>query len=163
MPSPLRQSLIEAFDGMGAHVSPLGALEKLSAMQARKRPHPKLQTAWEQLAHIVYWQNWLLKAARGMDPKIPPSYEAGWPNMPPAREATKVWARLVRRFAKGLKEAEGVALTMNLNSIIKPKSKRSYGSVLITLADHNSYHLGQFVQMRKMMGLWPPPSGGCTW
>ncbi len=163
MPSPLRQSLSEAFDGMGAHVSPMGAIEKLTAAQARKRAHPKLPTIWEELAHIVYWQDWLLTATRGSDPKFTSNYEAGWPPMPPVRESTKKWAGLVRRFARGLKEAEGVALTMNLTTRLKTKYKRSYGSVLVTLADHNSYHLGQIVQMRKMMGLWPPPSGGCTW
>jgi hypothetical protein len=25
----------------------------------------------------------------------------------------------------------------------------------LLLADHNSYHLGQFVQLRKLLGSWP--------
>jgi uncharacterized damage-inducible protein DinB len=163
MPAPLRESLIEAFSGMGAHVSPLGAIEGLTATQARKRVHHRLPTIWEQLAHIVYWQEWLLKAVRGNDPKSPKSYKGGWPPMPPVRDSVKKWASLVNHFAGDLKEAEGLARTMNLTSRIKSKSRRSYGSVLVTLADHNAYHLGQIVQLRKMMGWWPPESGGCTW
>ncbi len=163
MPSPIRQSLIEAFTGMGAHVSPLGAVEGLTATQARKRVHPKLPTIWEELAHVVYWQEWLLTATRGSDPKFTASYKEGWPPMPPAKDSAKTWANLVRHFAEDLREAAGLAQTMNLSTRLKTKYKRSYGSVLITIADHNAYHIGQIVQMRKMMGLWPPPSGGCTW
>jgi hypothetical protein len=34
---------------------------------------------------------------------------------------------------------------------------------LQTMASHISYHLGEVVLMRRMLGLWPPPSGGYTW
>lgn len=163
MAAPIRESLIEAFTGMGAHISPMGAFEGLTATQARKRVHPKLPTIWAELAHIVFWQEWLLEAARGNDPEFTPSYKEGWPKMPPVRAGAKKWDNLVRKFGEDLREAAGIANTMNLNSRIPSRIKRSYGSVLVTLADHNAYHIGQIVQMRKMMGWWPPPSGGCTW
>jgi len=31
------------------------------------------------------------------------------------------------------------------------------------LANHNSYHLGQIVSLRRLIGAWLPPSGGATW
>lgn len=34
---------------------------------------------------------------------------------------------------------------------------------LPTLADHNTYHFGQIVSLRRQLGAWPPPSGGQTW
>lgn len=163
MASPIRQSLIEAFTGMGAHVSPMGALEGLTATQARKRVHPKLPTIWEVLLHVVDAQEWLLEAARGNDPDPPSSYKETWPAMPPVRAGAKKWDNLVRKFGEDLREAAGIAKTMSLGTRIPSRIKRSYGSVLVTLADHNAYHIGQIVQMRKMMGCWPPPSGGCTW
>jgi uncharacterized damage-inducible protein DinB len=163
MSDPMRQALAGAIGGKGAHVSPMGSLENLTPAQARKRAHPELATVWEQLAHIVFWQDWMLKALRGAEPKAPSSATAGWPKMPPAGEAAKAWASLVKRFTKGLKEAEQIAQTEDLDTLTTPDSERSFGSLLVTLADHNSYHVGQIVQLRKMMGLWPPPSGGCTW
>jgi hypothetical protein len=35
--------------------------------------------------------------------------------------------------------------------------------MLQTIGAHNSYHLGQVVQLRQMLGAWPPASGGLTW
>ncbi len=31
------------------------------------------------------------------------------------------------------------------------------------LMGHNSCHLGQIVLLRRLLGSWPPPSGGDTW
>jgi uncharacterized damage-inducible protein DinB len=31
------------------------------------------------------------------------------------------------------------------------------------IAAHNSYHLGQIVLIRRMLGAWPPPGGGDSW
>ena len=35
--------------------------------------------------------------------------------------------------------------------------------MLHTIASHNSYHLGQIVLVRQLLGAWPPPGGGLTW
>jgi uncharacterized damage-inducible protein DinB len=35
--------------------------------------------------------------------------------------------------------------------------------LLTNLAVHNAYHLGRIVQLRQMLGNWPPPGGGDTW
>jgi uncharacterized damage-inducible protein DinB len=32
-----------------------------------------------------------------------------------------------------------------------------------TMGAHNSYHAGQAVLLRQLLGQWPPPSGGLTW
>ena len=34
---------------------------------------------------------------------------------------------------------------------------------LESFAAHNAYHFGRIVQLRQMLGSWPPPSGGLTW
>jgi uncharacterized damage-inducible protein DinB len=35
--------------------------------------------------------------------------------------------------------------------------------MILTIASHNSYHAGQVVFLRRMLGTWPPPSGGFSW
>jgi uncharacterized damage-inducible protein DinB len=163
MSDAMKQSLVDSYVGEGAHVSPMNALDSLSAAKARTRVHPELHTIWEELAHIVYWQDWMLKALRGTDPKIPARAAEGWPKMPPARGAAKAWAELVAHFEKGLRKAARLARTKHLCDPPRSDAKRTYGSTLVTLADHNAYHIGQIVTLRQMLGVWPPPSGGCTW
>jgi hypothetical protein len=36
-------------------------------------------------------------------------------------------------------------------------------TVIQAMASHISYHLGEVVMLRRMAGLWPPPSGGYSW
>lgn len=159
----MRQSLIDAFVGEGAHVSPMNALDGLAAAKARQRVHPELHTIWEILAHIVDAQDWLLAALGRRELAHRSSAAETWPTMPLARGASKAWAELVEHFVKGLKKATRLARTKHLCDPPRPDSNRTYGSTLVTLADHNAYHLGQIVTLRQMLGVWPPPSGGCTW
>lgn len=39
----------------------------------------------------------------------------------------------------------------------------SYRDVRAHVAQHNAHHLGQVVVLRQLLGVWPPPSGSCTW
>jgi uncharacterized damage-inducible protein DinB len=34
---------------------------------------------------------------------------------------------------------------------------------MLSAAHHNSHHMGQIITMRRLIGLWPPPSGTITW
>lgn len=34
---------------------------------------------------------------------------------------------------------------------------------LLIVSNHDSYHLGQVVWMRRLLGAWPPPAGVDTW
>ncbi|MEW5702357.1 MAG: DinB family protein [Candidatus Zixiibacteriota bacterium] len=163
MPDRIRIALVKSLRGEHAHVKPLIALEALTAAQARQRPRRGLATIWEQLAHMVFWQDIMLARLRGEAPPYPKSAADGWPPMPPARDAVAEWADLVAHFANGLKTAQRFAKTTDLARIIRTKTKRTTVEQLIALAQHNSYHVGQIVTVRRMLGLWPPPSGGDTW
>jgi hypothetical protein len=35
--------------------------------------------------------------------------------------------------------------------------------LLSSVAVHNAYHFGRIVQLRQMLGIWPPPAGGDLW
>lgn len=39
----------------------------------------------------------------------------------------------------------------------------SVEAILFQTVAHNSYHLGQVVQVRHGLALWPPPKGSDTW
>jgi uncharacterized damage-inducible protein DinB len=39
----------------------------------------------------------------------------------------------------------------------------SLEAVLWQLVAHNSYHIGQIAMIRRILGAWPPKSGGDTW
>ena len=162
MADALRNAMLVALSGENAHVVHRVALEAVTAAQARRRPRRGVATIWEQLAHMVFWQEVMLSRMRGEVPPPVPHDVDGWPKMPPVRGQDAAWDDLVGRFAAGLKEAEKFSKKANLTAKM-PKLKRTYADQILSLATHNSYHTGQIITVRRMLGLWPPPSGGDTW
>jgi hypothetical protein len=82
--------------------------------------------------------------------KFPDDY---WPatEAPPSEEA---WAASVQQFQKDLKEMqELVADTKHdLLAKIPHGTNQTLLREALLVADHNAYHLGQLVFLRKMMG-----------
>ena len=162
MENTLREAMLVALSGENAHVIHVVALEAVTAAQARKRPRRGVATIWEQLAHMVFWQDIMLMRMRGEGTPPVPHDVDGWPKMPPAKGQDVAWDKLVRRFAAGLNEANRFAKKADLSAKM-PKVRRTYADQILSLATHNSYHTGQIITVRRMLGSWPPPSGGDTW
>ncbi|MCL5045332.1 MAG: DinB family protein [Actinobacteria bacterium] len=150
--------------GKGAHVGPHCALDELDwGLAGREVPHAP-STIWQTLQHLIYWQELILAALRGRDVTWPEHAAEGWsfPSGPPSEEA---WATGVRQFLVGLKAAQDVSIDpgVNLEEALPSWEKGNGYTALQVLASHNSYHLGQIVLLRRILGAWPPPSGGDTW
>jgi uncharacterized damage-inducible protein DinB len=159
----LRDKIIASVGGGGAHVAPMVALEELTAAQARRRPSKRLATVWDELAHMVFWQELTLEIVHGGKPQAPEHAASGWPAIPTGRGATKAWGALKGRFLAGVAELEEAARTRDLEARVGGDAKSTLGELLIMIANHNSYHLGQIVSLRRLIDAWPPPSGGATW
>ena len=89
MEQAFRDKLIASVGGGGAHVAPAVALEELTAAQARRRPSKKLATVWDELAHMVFWQELTLEIVRGGQPQTPEHAADGWPAIPTGRGPQK--------------------------------------------------------------------------
>jgi len=163
MDQVLRDKIIASVGGGGAHVAPAVALEELTAAQAKRRPSKKLATVWDELAHMVFWQELTLEIVHGGQPQAPEHAAGGWPAIPTGRGATKGWGALKGRFLAGVAELEEAARTRDLEARVGGDAKSTLGELLIMIANHNSYHLGQIVSLRRLIDAWPPPSGGATW
>ena len=163
MEKALRERIIASVSGSGAHVRPAVALEYLTMAQARRRPSKRLATIWEELAHVVFWQDFVLETVRGGQPKAPAHAAGGWPAVPKGPRSEAAWEALVARFLKGLEEIEKLARKVDIEAPIGRGKKSALGGQLLMLGSHTSYHLGQIVCLRKLIGAWLPPSGGATW
>ena len=163
MAQPLKDKIISNLVEPDTHVSPATALEGLTVAQARRRPSAGLGTIWEQLAHVVFWQEFVLATVRGRNPRMPASSDGGWPPMPSGRGSDGAWEDLRARFADSLAQLLAIARRSSFAKPVGRRGKSTLGEELLTLADHNSYHFGQIVSLRKQIGAWPPPSGGHTW
>jgi hypothetical protein len=152
----LRQQVIYLLKGGGAHVHFEDALDgfppSLRGTFAKGLPH----TAWQLLEHarIAQWD--ILEFSRNakhVSPDFPGGY---WPKTPaPPNDAE--WDKSVKTFLRDL--ATMVRLVKNPRSdlfrTIPHGDRQTILREALLLADHNSYHLGQLVYLRRALGAWP--------
>ena len=150
----LREQLLALISSGEAHADFDAAIGdwpvQLAGVKVANFPH----TAWMLLEHMRIGQWDILEFSRNpkhVSPKWPEGY---WPTSEaPANE--KEWTTSVAEFKKDRRTME--QLVANLNSDLYAKFPWGDGQTLLReallLADHNSYHLGQLVMLRKCMGI----------
>jgi uncharacterized damage-inducible protein DinB len=155
----LEKAVRDAITGKGAHVEAKPALERLDWKSAGSKPEGAPHSIFQLVNHLVYWQEWVLKWLSGKKPTVPKHASGSWPGrVRPA--SAKDWQQTVKRFLSGLDKLEG---HLNGADLCVKKGEMSRLEMIQPLVLHNSYHLGQVVLLRQMLGKWPPPSGGLTW
>ena len=152
------EGLVRLLDGTGAHASTGGSLEDLDEEQAAARPAGSPHSCHDILLHMVFWQDLFLARLEERPAPLPARAEDGWP--PAGRNR---WTDTLGRFSRGLEAAKEHAREDDLASTLPDWRGIRRGEGLSILAQHNSYHLGQIVLLRRMLGAWPPPAGGDTW
>ena len=152
----LREHVVYLVKGGGAHVHFMDALEGFPARKrgtyAKGLPH----TGWQLLEHARLAQWDILEFCRNpkhVSPEFPEGY---WPKTPgPPNEAA--WGKSVQQFQNDLSDM--VRLIRNprtdLYKHIPHGQRQTILREALLLADHNSYHLGQLVYLRRALGTWP--------
>ncbi len=153
--SILERMVQEGLVGKGAHVETRDVFTGLDWKAAGARLNGS-HTLYQLLNHMIYWQQWVLKWLDGKRPRTPTHAAGGWPGAP-APGSRAQWVRAVRRFRKGLAELDRRSRDADLLEAGRGKSR---AEMLQTIGAHNSYHAGQAVLLRQILGKWPPPSGG---
>jgi DinB superfamily len=149
----LRQQLRELLTAAHAHVDFAAAVADLPPRLRGAKPEGADHTAWQILEHLRIALSDILEFSR--DPKhVSPKWPQGyWPetDAPPDEAA---WDRSVEAFRKDL---EAMAALVDEGDLYAPfpwgKGQTLLREVLLA-ADHNAYHLGQLVLVRKLLGAW---------
>ena len=155
----LDRVLRRALSGEGAHAALGDLFDGLDWRAAGARPDNSPHSVFQLLNHMTYWQDWAVKWLEGGKPPTPRRAAGSWPGEP-APAAKQEWEQAVRHFGSGL-EALG-RQSCRLDRFARHGSKTRL-EMLHTIASHNSYHAGQVALLRRMLGAWPPPSGGLSW
>jgi|SRR5215471_3499753 len=154
--SPLQQQLLNLLGFEGAHVGFDKAVQGLSAELRGKKVKGFPHTAWQLVEHMRIAQWDILEFSRDanhVSPKWPDGY---WPeSSEPASEAT--WKKSIAAFRHDLDEMKKLVAAADEQRLYV-RIPHGDGQTLLReallVADHNSYHLGQLVMVRKMLGVW---------
>ena len=155
-------ALRDALHGTGQFVDSRRALDGVDWRLAAEQPPGAEHSVRRIAAHLVFWQDLYLERLAGAERPSPPHDAAGWPGGDAPRDERE-WKALVARFADGLVRAIAAIDAAPLGLTLPRWGGRTRFAGLNGLAIHNAYHLGQVVQLRRILGAWPPPGGGDSW
>ena len=151
----LRQQLIELLKGGHAHATIQDALHDFPAELRGKRANGAPYTAWELLEHMRIAQWDILEFSRDPAHKSPKFPEGYWPQQPEPPDE-KSWDRSVNAFHQDLHSL--CALVADDATTLLARIPHGEGQTVLReallAADHTSYHLGQLVLLRRLLGAW---------
>jgi len=151
----LRSHVLELLKGGHAHADLDSALADFPAKLRGQKPKGSEHTAWQLLEHIriALWD--ILEFSRNakhVSPKWPEGY---WPKTeaPPSAAAWNTSIRKVRADQKAMEKL----VTSARSDLLAPIPHGTGQTLLreaLLLADHNAYHIGQLVLLRRLLGAW---------
>jgi len=148
----LRKHLADLLRMKGAHADLDQVLSGFPPALRGVKPEGAPHSAWQLLEHMRIAQEDILDFSRNpkyKDKTFPDDY---WPaEEAPASEAA--WEKSIKRFEKDLEEMQELIADTKHDLLVK--LPHGTGQTLLReamlIADHNSYHLGQLMFLRKLL------------
>jgi hypothetical protein len=152
----LREHVLSLLDGGGAHVQFDQVVRGIPAKLCGQRPPGFPHSPWGLLEHMRIAQWDILEFSRNSRHVSPNWPEGYWPQSaaPPSRGA---WAASLAKFRRDLKAVRDLVNHpgTDLFSKIPWGDGQTILREALLIADHNAYHLGQLVDVRRLLGAWP--------
>jgi uncharacterized damage-inducible protein DinB len=152
-----RAIVASSLDWEQAHAKLENAVKGLAPAVRGQRPSGYPHSVWELLEHIRITQRDLLDFCQNPDYeeklKWPDDY---WPATP-APPASDAWDKSIadcRRDREALARFTTESKT-DLTTKIPHGTGQTYLRTILVAVDHASYHVGQIVSVRRLLGAWP--------
>jgi hypothetical protein len=151
----LREHVLYLLNGGGAHARFDDVVKNIPEELCGAKPNGFPHSAWMLLEHLRLAQWDILEFSRNAKHTSPKWPEGYWPQSeaPPSAAA---WNKSVQQFRKDLKAMQD--LVANPKSDLYARIPWGDGQTILReallLADHNAYHLGQLVDVRRLLGAW---------
>lgn len=152
----LRTHVLRVLDCEDAHVGFEAVIEgippELRGTQAEGLPY----SPWQLLEHMRIAQHDILEFCRNaayVEMKWPDDY---WPTSP-APPSTAAWEQSVAAFRRDREAFKQLVADPNVDLFAKIPhgTGQTHLREALLVADHNAYHLGQLVAVRRLLGIWP--------
>jgi uncharacterized damage-inducible protein DinB len=146
----LREHLLELLEGKSAHIDVEGALDDFPLERINDKIGASPHTAWQLLEHIRIAQWDILDFCNN------PNYTAmEWPDeyWPKTEGTAQAWKRSVAQILHDLTAMRD--LVADKHTDLYARIPHGDGQTILReallVADHNAYHLGQLVLLKKML------------
>lgn len=151
----VRELLLEQLEGRNAHVDFNQAVQGLTYKQVGIKVEGLPHTIWQLIEHIRISQDDILEFSKNAD------YEAlDWPNdyWPESAGPTdkNEFEQSLQAVRNGINEMK--TIVRDTDNDLQTPFTHGEGQTLfreaMLIVDHNAYHIGQIVQIRRILGSW---------
>jgi hypothetical protein len=151
----LRAQLVTLLAGSNAHSTFEAAVRDLPVEFRGTRPKGCPHSPWELVEHLRIAQWDILEFSRNANHKSPEWPGGYWPAAP-APPDEKAWDKSVKAFGNDLKAV--CTLVADPATDLYARIPHGDGQTIVReallVADHNAYHVGQLILVRRLLGAW---------
>jgi hypothetical protein len=152
----LREHVLYLLDGGGAHAKFDEVVADIPPKLLGQKPAGLPHSLWMLLEHLRLAQWDILEFSRNPKHASPKWPEGYWPKTeaPPSPAA---WNAGVKQFREDLKAMQDLVKDPKTDLFAKIPwgDGQTVLREVLLLADHNAYHLGQMLDVRRLLGAWP--------
>jgi len=155
MNDPVREQVIKLLQGGQAHVTFDDVIKDFPARLRGIKPDGAPHTPWQLLEHMRIAQWDILEFSRNAKHVSPAWPQGYWPKTEkPANDAA--WKKSIASIKKDLLSIQ--KLVENPRTDLYAKIPHGTGQNILReallVADHNAYHIGQLLLLRRLLGAW---------
>lgn len=151
----VRSLLLEQLEGRNAHVDFNQAVQGLTFKQAGIRVEGIPHTIWELVEHIRIGQHDILEFCKNSEYEALDWPDDYWPEKSKP-ESKEQFEKSVQEVQDGIEEM--CELIRNPQNNLQEPFTYGDGQTLfreaMLIVDHNAYHIGQIVLIRRLLGSW---------
>lgn len=124
-------------------------LKDVNAEQAYRKINPKLNTIWEIVNHLIQWRRNILRRVQG-ETIITPDHNYFVPVIDPSEAA---WEQSLQNLEKSQESWNAFFVDFNDADLDKiyANNHHTYYEHLHGIIQHDVYHLGQIVILKKLL------------
>ena len=145
------------YDENNWFVAVRNAIAGLTAEQAAWKSNGADNTIWEEVNHIIFWNERWIQRYRGLL-----NYPEDIENTGTFRSEASDWQATIEKLFAVMDEWREILNEITdekLNSPVNDQYQEPWFKPLAQQNIHNAYHTGQIVLLRKLQGSWNPEKG----
>jgi DinB family protein len=150
---PLRQHLVALLTSESAHANFDAAVANLPAALHGEQPAGAAHTLWQVLEHMRITQRDVVDRIGNANHRALGFPDEYWPPSAAPRKKDS-WDASVAAFRTDQKALVGIISEADLYGKTRPGVDSILLDDLLMIADHNAYHLGELILLRRLLGAW---------
>jgi hypothetical protein len=152
----IRKSLSDLLLKEHAHAGFQKAVTGIRPELRNVKPQNELHSIWDLVEHIRIGQEDIVEYVLNPDWKSPEWPAGYWPQNNYEKISDDEWDKSISAVLNSLIKMNDIILSekIDLSSIIPHTKEHSYIREIFLIADHNAYHVGQIVLIRKLLNNW---------